>query len=201
MNIVLLGGPGAGKGTLARQLYREYGYYAITPGELYRKEAKLGTEFGLRAQKYWADGNLCPDEMTNELVKNTIKDLDGLDLLFDGYPRTVVQAEYLDSICKIDFVIDLIVSDDVATERLLKRQAIENRSDDTEEIIRQRLEVYHKNNELIIKHYAGPGWGGHFEWWDNNPRHQRYSGFRAEGTIQESFRLAQSIILARKSGV
>jgi len=99
MNIVILGGAGAGKGTLAKQLQKKHGYFPLAPGELYRKEAELKTEFGLRAKSYWGDGNLCPDEMTNELVKNTISRFIRATFIFDGYPRTAVQAKYLDSIC------------------------------------------------------------------------------------------------------
>lgn len=154
MNIVLLGCPGAGKGTLAQQLKNEYSYFILTPGELYRREKELQTEFGLRAYAYWGNGNLCPNEMTNELIHNTLKNSNCPNIIFDGYPRTIVQAEFLDTISTIHMVIDLHINDDVSVKRLLRRREIENRPDDTEDIIRQRLTVYHTNNDAIINYYS-----------------------------------------------
>ena len=153
MNIVLTGSPGSGKGTLAKQLQSIYGYYLLIPGSLYRQQANLKTDFGLKAKEYWKDGNLCPDEMTNELVLNTIKEVNNPNIIFDGYPRRLTQAKYLDSIAKIDLVLDLNISDEISTKRLLGRRDKENRLDDTEEIIKQRLKVYHSNNDDIIAYY------------------------------------------------
>ena len=152
-NIILLGKIGAGKSTLSKQL-EPSGFTTITPGNLYRKEYEQKTEFGLRAYSYWGDGNLCPDEMTNELMQKTIKSLCTTNIIFDGYPRTVVQAKFLDSIIKIHLILDLHINDDVSVKRLLRRREIENRPDDTEEIIRQRLIVYHKNNDAIVNYYS-----------------------------------------------
>ena len=201
MNIVLLGGPGAGKGTLAKQLRAKYGYFILSPGDLYRREAELETEFGLRAKEYWADGNLCPDEMTNELVRKTVNELpDGCPIIFDGYPRRRSQAEYLDSICNVELVIELRVRDDVVVDRLLRRKEIENRPDDTEEVIRQRLDVYHENNDPILEYYRGYGDSGGAIAQDFSlfKEFKRYAAFNAEGTIKESFDLADSIIATRK---
>lgn len=152
-NIILLGKVGSGKSTLSKQL-ESHGYFAIIPGELYRQEANLKTEFGLRAKVHWKNGNLCPDEMTNELVKKTIEKINKNSLIFDGYPRTLNQAQYLDSIISINLIIDLSIPDDISVRRLLRRREIENRPDDTEEIIRQRLKVYHSNNDAIINYYS-----------------------------------------------
>lgn len=180
-NMVLLGCPGAGKGTLAKQLEETFQNCIITPGELYRKEAELGTEFGLRAKEYWGDGNLCPDEMTNELIKNTVNSwVTHGGYIFDGYPRTSVQAEYLDSITNIALVFDISISDEVAVDRLLRRATIENRPDDTEDIIKQRLNVYHSNNSAIVKYYQ-PG--------------NRYSKINGEGSIKDTMDLAVQVIL------
>jgi adenylate kinase len=153
MNIVLLGCPGAGKGTLAKQLQKEHSFYILSPGDLYRKEANLKTEFGLKAKAYWGGGNLCPEEMTNELVQNTLKGLPGMSIIFDGYPRTLPQSQFLDTISLVQLVFDLHIEDDVSVARLLRRREIENRPDDTEEIIRQRLKVYHSNNDAILNYY------------------------------------------------
>lgn len=156
MYIVLLGGPGAGKGTLAKQLHEGYGFFLLSPGELYRKEADLGTEFGLKAKnEYWGAGNLCPNEMTNELVLRTLNSvaLKMNNIIFDGYPRTYEQAIYLNSITNIDLVLDISAGEDVVVRRLLRRATIENRSDDTEEIIKNRLTVYNSNNAKILEYY------------------------------------------------
>jgi len=186
-NIVLLGCPGAGKGTLAKQLEELFRKCIITPGELYRKEAELGTEFGLRAKEYWGDGNLCPDEMTNELVKKTIYTwATHGGFIFDGYPRTAIQAEYLDSITDIHLVLDIYISDDMAIKRLLRRATIENRPDDTEEIIRQRLAVYHNNNDAIVDYYDGE---------------ERYHKVNGEGTPKDTMDLAVQIILGHAEKV
>jgi adenylate kinase len=181
LNIVLLGGPGAGKGTLAKQLKDEFGYYILSPGVLYRREAELETEFGIKAKSYWACGSLCPDEMTNELVRSEISKLNNTKIIFDGYPRTDVQAKFLDYQIEICMILDLLVDDDIATFRLLKRQNIENRSDDTEDIIKNRLSVYHLNNQKIIDYYK------------LTP--ERYFGINSNTTILETFTIAHDIIL------
>lgn len=150
MNIVLLGAPGAGKDTLAAKLSAVYGYKILTTGELYRKERDAGTELGLRAYSYWGNGNLCPDDMTNELMKNALNALKPTDVaVFNGYPRTKSQAEYLDSVSKIGLALNISVSDDTAIKRLLGR----GRIDDTEEVVKQRLAVYHKNNIGVVDYY------------------------------------------------
>ncbi|MFA5024255.1 MAG: nucleoside monophosphate kinase [Patescibacteria group bacterium] len=153
MNLICTGAPGSGKGTLAKQL-EEFGYISLTPGALYRLEYKNKTEFGLKAQSYWGNGNLCPNEMTNELIKKTVESMPKENLIFDGYPRTLNQAQFLDALMKIDLVIDLNISDNISVQRLLRRREIENRPDDTEDVIRQRLKVYHSNNDEIIKYYS-----------------------------------------------
>jgi len=152
-NIILLGKAGAGKGTLSEYL-KTFGYITLTPGSLYREEYKNKTEFGVEAHSYWSNGSLCPDEMTNELIKRTVEKLPKVNLIFDGYPRTLVQAKYLDSLIGINLIIDLHINDNVAMNRLLRRKEIENRPDDIEEIIKQRLLVYHSNNDAIINYYS-----------------------------------------------
>lgn len=155
MNIVLLGGPGAGKGTLANYLASELGFNVLTTGAMYRKEAEDRTDFGLKAKEYWGNGNLCPNEMTNELMRRSVNRFENKDnFVFDGYPRNVNQAEYLDSISHVDLVIDISVDEDVAVKRLLKRATIENRPDDTEDIIRNRFKVYHNNNVELVGYYS-----------------------------------------------
>lgn len=150
MNIVLLGAPGAGKDTLAFKFNSQYNYQILTTGALYRKEYEAKTPFGLEAHSYWGNGNLCPDDMTNELMRRTVSDLsDKTHLVFNGYPRTVEQAKFLEQISQVNIVFDLIVSEENAVQRLLGR----GRIDDTEEIIKQRFRVYKNNNVDIVNFY------------------------------------------------
>ena len=187
MNITLLGTPGVGKGTLAKQLEKIFKMCVVTPGELYRKEATAGTEFGLRAKEYWGDGNLCPDEMTNELIRRTVNTgVTHGGWIFDGYPRTMVQAKFLDSITNIRLVLDLSIPDEMAVKRLLRRATIENRPDDTEEIIQTRLNVYHTNNDAIIQYYKGE---------------ERYYKLDGSGTPKDTMDLAVQIILEQAEKV
>lgn len=151
-NIILLGSPGAGKGTASGHL-ASLGYIPIVTGALYREHYAAGTKIGLEAFAYWGCGNICPDEMTNELMRVTVEKYPTANLVFDGYPRRASQAQYLDSIIKIDLVLDLQISDDIAIKRLLGRA--DGRVDDTEEIIKQRLAVYHQNNDDIVRYYLG----------------------------------------------
>lgn len=187
MGIVLLGCPGVGKGTLAKQLEEIFKMCIVTPGELYRKEAADGTEFGLRAKKYWGDGNLCPDEMTNELMRRTVSTgVTHGGWIFDGYPRTAIQAKFLDSITNIRLVFDLSITDELAVKRLLRRATIENRPDDTKEIIQTRLNVYHTNNNAIMQYYKGE---------------ERYCKLNGSGTPKDTMDLAVQVILERAEKV
>jgi adenylate kinase len=157
MRIVLLGAPGAGKDTLADKFKSQYNYTILSPGEIYRKQAQDGTELGVKARdEYWGKGYLCPDSLTNELVKNTIENLNEKELfntIFNGYPRSFDQAEFLSKIINVPMVIDLIVSEDIAVDRLLKR----GRIDDTEEIIRRRFQEYEKKTKSVSNFYKNHG--------------------------------------------
>jgi len=152
MYMVLLGAPGAGKDTLADQIRQKIGATILTTGALYRREAELGTALGLKAKNYyWGRGLLCPDEMTNKITRNAFKRTNGTkkNLIFNGYPRSLDQAKYLENeICRINLVLDLCVSEDVAVKRLLARR----REDDTEEVIRERFRVYHENNTKLVEY-------------------------------------------------
>ena len=154
MNLILLGPPGAGKGTQAAFIALEKNIPHISTGDMLREAIKNGTELGLKAKAVMDAGNLVSDELIIELVKERISQNDCKNgFLFDGFPRTISQAEALDSMLlsnnlNVDKVISLEVDDDVLTERLLSR----GRSDDNEETIKNRLNVY-KNQTLPIKDY------------------------------------------------
>lgn len=149
MNIVLLGAPGSGKDTLANKLENSYNFATLTTGALYRKEYEEGTDFGILAHKYWGSGNLCPNDMTNELMSIAYSKQTSKDLVFNGYPRSISQAKYLDSLCTIDLALLLDAKKDIVINRLLKRK----RLDDTKDVISKRFEVYTNNIEDVLDYY------------------------------------------------
>lgn len=151
-NYVIFSKPGAGKDTLIKQLLHMGNFLSISTGEIYREQANLGTELGIRARnEYWSKGLICPDEMTNQIMKEALIDLSKKPrtLLINGYPRSIVQAEFLDSIIKIDALLHLNASDDAVASRLMKR----GRTDDTTDVLKKRLEVYHIHANEIINYY------------------------------------------------
>ena len=152
MNIVIMGRQAAGKDTLSTNLANNNGFSVINTGDLYRKEYAARTELGLLAYSYWGAGNICPDDITNKLMKNTISALN-TNLIFNGYPRTAEQAEYLDSLINIDLAIELCISEEEAIKRMLSR----GRLDDTIDVIKVRLSVFNKNIIKIQEHYQKSG--------------------------------------------
>lgn len=152
MNYVLMGPPGSGKDTLVEQLLHMRGFSSVSTGEIYREQANLGTELGIRARdEYWGKGMICPDEMTNQIMKEALTSISKKPgtLLINGYPRSVVQAEFLDSIIEIDALLHLNASDNAVISRLMKR----GRVDDSPDVLKKRLEVYHSHSNEIINYY------------------------------------------------
>ncbi|WP_026460033.1 adenylate kinase [Schaalia suimastitidis] len=161
--IILLGPPGAGKGTQARKIAERLSIPAISTGEIFRSNMAAGTELGNRARQYMDNGEFVPDSVTNPMVKVRLSAPDtDAGFLLDGYPRTVSQAqvlaEYLEESGRgIDLVLAIEVDEDVVVERMLKRAQEQHRSDDTEPVIRHRLEVYHEQTEPIAAYYSQRG--------------------------------------------
>jgi adenylate kinase len=160
MNLILFGPPGVGKGTQAERLRDHYHLHHISTGDILRAAVKAGTPLGLEAKKYMDSGGLVPDAVIIGLVHEVlIKDkAEGKGFLLDGFPRTVAQAEALDQLFKELGIADVrIVSleapEDELVTRLLKRGLDSGRSDDTEETIRHRLEVYHKQTSPVEDFY------------------------------------------------
>lgn len=175
MKLVLLGAPGAGKGTQAVFLKERHGLAHISTGDILRHNLKQGTPLGLEAKKYMDKGELVPDEVVMKMIGERLDSLKPDEgFMLDGFPRTVKQAEFLESKTKIDGVIMFIVSDDDIVKRLLNRAvcrscgAITNwnnskcpscggelyrRADDNEETIRSRLKVFHEQTEALIEFY------------------------------------------------
>lgn len=163
MNIILLGPPGAGKGTQGDLLSGQTGHPQISTGDLLRKAVKDGTDLGRRAREFMDQGLLVPDEVIMGLIEDVLQSsAAAAGVLMDGFPRTVAQAEAVDEfLARRDVAIDHVVCMEVAEEdlvkRLLGRAQEQGRSDDNEIAIRQRLEVYRKQTEPLISFYANRG--------------------------------------------
>ncbi|MTE11528.1 adenylate kinase [Nocardia aurantiaca] len=157
MRLVLLGPPGAGKGTQAELLSEKLGVPHISTGNLFRTNIAEQTPLGREAQQYLDAGNLVPSDVTNRMVEARIAEPDAVNgFILDGYPRTVDQAEALEKMLKesgkeLDAVISFVVDEDVVVERMLAR----GRGDDTEEVIRNRMRVYREETEPLLEHYDG----------------------------------------------
>jgi adenylate kinase len=163
MRAILLGPPGAGKGTQAVRLAERYGIPAISTGEIFRANKAEGTDLGKQAQQFMDAGQLVPDSVTNAMVRDRLAQPDAAGgFLLDGYPRNPDQAVELDTMLadlgtRLEAAIELTADFDVVTERLLKRAQIEGRADDTEDVIRTRLEVYSTATAPLTAYYAGQG--------------------------------------------
>jgi adenylate kinase len=158
--LVLLGPPGAGKGTQAARLAERLGVPAISTGDIFRANIEGGTELGRTAQEYTARGELVPDEVTNAMVRDRLAQPDAArGFLLDGYPRNTAQVGELDAILgadgrALDAALEITADADVVVERLLKRAEIEGRADDTEPVIRRRLDVYAEQTAPVSGLYA-----------------------------------------------
>lgn len=163
MKIVLLGGPGAGKGTQAVKLKEHYGIPHISTGEVLREARTAGTELGKKAAEYMDAGKLLPDDIIIGIIGEKL-DMPEMKngFLFDGFPRTIPQAEGLNEMLNskgksLDSVVSIEVPDEIVIERLLKRAEIEGRSDDNRETIENRLKVYYEQTEPLKKYYQDSG--------------------------------------------
>ncbi|QDQ96636.1 adenylate kinase [Tomitella fengzijianii] len=155
MRIVLLGPPGAGKGTQAAILSDKLGVPHISTGDLFRANIGEGTDLGVEAKRYLDAGELVPSELTNRMVEARLSEADAAQgFLLDGFPRTVDQAEALEGILgrlgtALDAVLEFVVDEDVVVERMLSR----GRDDDKEDVIRNRLRVYRAETAPLLDHY------------------------------------------------
>jgi adenylate kinase len=159
MRIILMGPPGAGKGTQATVVADYFGVPAISTGDIFRANVSKETDLGRKAKEFMDAGEYVPDELTNLMVRNRIDEPDAAPgFLLDGYPRTLAQVEELDRMIKhtgheLDAVVVLTVDNEELVQRLLQRAETEGRSDDTEEVIRRRQEVYAEQTEPLIDVY------------------------------------------------
>lgn len=163
MRLLIMGPPGAGKGTQAVALADRIGGAHISTGDIFRANVRDQTELGRRAQQYMDAGEYVPDEVTNAMVRDRLAQDDAREaFILDGYPRTVDQVSTLDGILdelgtKLDGVIELVVDPEELIQRLLKRAETSGRADDTEDVIRHRQEVYTAETAPLLKVYGQRG--------------------------------------------
>ena len=156
--LLFLGPPGGGKGTQAKLVTRALGIPHVSTGDMLREAMESGSELGKRASEYMVVGDLVPDDLVVALVEERLSRDDAAGgYLLDGFPRNLRQAEILTEVVgddAINTIIYLCVDEDEVVERLLKRAAIEGRSDDNEETIRHRIEVFHGETEPLVTYYG-----------------------------------------------
>jgi adenylate kinase len=161
--VVLMGAPGAGKGTQAKKLEASLGLPQVATGDLFRANLKNDTELGRLARTYMDKGELVPDEVTVAMVRDRLSQEDcEKGAILDGFPRTLAQAEALDNLLSefsagIAIVPYIHVDQEVLVERLIKRSEIEGRADDNEETIRIRMDVYHSETKPLLNYYDEKG--------------------------------------------
>lgn len=178
-NIIIFGAPGAGKGTQSEKMIEKYGLGHISTGDVLRDQIKKGTELGVTAKKYIDDGKLIPDDLMVDILASVYdsygKDHNGV--IFDGFPRTIKQAEALKAMLdkrghKVAAMIEVSVPEEELVKRLVNRGKISGRSDDNEETIQKRLNVYHEQTAPLI------------DWYDKEGIHHHVEGL---GTVDEIF--------------
>jgi adenylate kinase len=164
LDVVILGPPGAGKGTQGKLIAAAEEIPHINTGDMFRAECAAGTALGGRVKEILDNGDLVPDDVTIEVVRGRLAQDDTANgFVVDGFPRTLTQAEALDRVLaeldrgELCVVLDFVVSDAVALQRLLGRAGVEGRSDDTLDKIRHRLAVYHELTEPLVEYYRSRG--------------------------------------------
>ncbi len=192
MKILLLGPQGSGKGTQASKLAETYGIAHIATGDMLRAAIADGSELGRRIEPLYDNGELVPDELMIELIRERLGQEDTAEgFVLDGFPRTMAQARALDATLQelareLSVVFELQVSDGVCVDRLLRRAEIEGRTDDTEEAILRRLRLYHDETEPLVEFYRAQG---------------NLVGIHADRTVDEVFEEIQQTldeVLVRK---
>ena len=165
LNIVIFGAPGSGKGTQSDKLIEHYKLFHISTGDVLRDNIRRGTDLGKTAKCYIDQGQLVPDELIIDILAQVLdenKDKAGEGVIFDGFPRTIPQAEALEQLLadrgtQIDAVVGLEVPEDELIKRILLRGQMSGRSDDNEETARKRLETYHNQTSPLKAYYEEQG--------------------------------------------
>ena len=178
LNIVIFGAPGSGKGTQSERIVEKYGINHISTGDVLRAEIKNGTELGKTAKGYIDQGQLIPDELMIDILASVFDSFkDSKGVIFDGFPRTIAQAEALKKMLAergqdVSVMVDLEVPEDELMVRLSKRGKDSGRADDNEETIKKRLHVYHSQTAPLI------------DWYKNEKKYQHINGL---GTMEGIF--------------
>lgn len=160
--VLLMGPPGAGKGTQASRLAESHGLVKLSTGDMLRSHVKQRTELGKRAKSLMDEGVLVPDDLIIDMVRGELADAEPVRVLLDGFPRTTAQAEALDALlgelgASIDAVVVLSVDSEELVRRLLGRAKAEGRSDDNEDTIRTRMQVYQEQTRPLLDYYRAAG--------------------------------------------
>ena len=178
LNIVIFGAPGSGKGTQSERIVEKYGINHISTGDVLRAEIKNGTELGKTAKGYIDQGQLIPDELMIDILASVFDSFkDSKGVIFDGFPRTIAQAESLKKMLAergqdVSVMVDLDVPEEELMVRLIKRGKDSGRADDNEETIKKRLHVYHSQTAPLI------------DWYKNEKKYQHINGL---GTMEGIF--------------
>lgn len=189
LNIILFGAPGCGKGTQAQRLAEHYDLYHISTGEVIRSEIKAGTELGKSMESYISRGELAPDSIVVEMVRNYMASHADKGCIFDGFPRTTAQAEIFDEMLKeveseVTTMVFMEVPEEELVRRILLRGKDSGRADDSsEEVIRNRIEVYRQQTEIVAEHYT---------------RQQKYAAINGLGTMDEVFERLCTVIDSKR---
>ena len=163
LSIVMLGAPGAGKGTQAARIAETHGIPHISTGEMLRAAIAAGSELGRKVKEIVESGALVPDELIVEVIRERLSQPDAQSgFVLDGFPRTIGQAEALDTLLAelgrpLEHVLELELSEETAVERMLGRAAEQGRADDTPEVIKNRFEVYRRQTEPLSNYYRSTG--------------------------------------------
>lgn len=180
LNIVIFGAPGSGKGTQSERIVEKYGINHISTGDVLRAEIKNGTELGKTAKGYIDQGQLIPDELMIDILASVFDSFkDSKGVIFDGFPRTIAQAEALKKMLaergqEVSIMVDLDVPEEELMVRLIKRGKDSGRADDNEETIKKRLHVYHSQTAPLI------------DWYKNEKKYQHINGLGSmEGIFAE----------------
>jgi adenylate kinase len=161
--LIIMGPPGSGKGTQAEHLARHFGIPAISTGDLFRAHVRDKTELGLEARAFMDKGEFVPDHVTTDMLKQRMEEPDAADgFLLDGYPRTVIQIGALDEMLAargqpLEVVLALTAPDGELLARMLRRAQEQGRSDDTEDVIQRRLELYREETQPVLTAYTKRG--------------------------------------------
>lgn len=189
-NIIIFGAPGSGKGTYSAEIVNRYNMGHISTGDVLRGEIKNGTELGKIAKGYIDNGQLIPDELMIDILAATYDKFPaGKGVIFDGFPRTIAQAEALKKMLEerghdMGIMIELVVEEDVLMARLLNRAIIEGRADDNEETIKKRFAVYHNQTAPLAEWFEKEGMRHTFEWAKNPTK---------EGMLEAIFALLDTL--------